>query len=102
MANTVVTLPLPYTLTPNTLADADQVMADLNYIAGQVNANLPTAGAVYVSGTSTLLGYLSQVMAAGSGITFTVLNPGAGEILQVNSNAFTAQLSTMTAVAACI
>lgn len=99
---TVVALPLPYILTPNTLADADQVMADLNYIANQINSNTPDFGKVYVSGASTLLGFLSQVVSAGSGITLTILNPGAGELLQISSNAAEAQLATITAAALCL
>lgn len=101
MANIVV-LPLPYTLTPNTLADADQVMADLNYIANQVNNNSPAAGTVYVSASSTLLGYLAQVLVAGSGITLTTLNPGGAEQLQVTSTAAQVQLATITAACCCL
>lgn len=33
----------PYTLTNGTLADANQVMSDFNYISSQVNANVATA-----------------------------------------------------------
>lgn len=98
----VVTLPLPYQLTPNTLADADQVMADLNYIANQVNANIPASGQVRVSPVSTLLGYLTTVLSAGSGVTFTIQNPGGAEVLQISSNAAQAQLATITAAALCL
>lgn len=102
MAFQAVTLPLPYQLTPNTLADADQVMADLNYIATQINSNLPAAGQVAVSSASTLLGYLSQVLSAGTGITLTILNPGGAEQLQITSTAAQVQLRTITAAACCI
>lgn len=102
MPATVITLPLPYQLAPNTLADADQVMADLNYLATQVNANIATPGTVANSASSTLLGYLSQVLTAGTGITLTTLNPGAAEQLSISSNAAAVQLRTITAVAACI
>lgn len=102
MAFNAVTLPLPYQLTPGTLADADQVMADLNYIAGQINSNLPAAGQVAVSSSSTLLGYLASVLVAGTGITLTTLNPGAAEMLQVSSSAAQVQLATITAAACCL
>lgn len=39
----IVTLPLPYQLMNGTVADATQVMGDLNYIATQVNANITGA-----------------------------------------------------------
>ena len=99
---TIVVLPLPYQLTPNTLADADQVMADLNYIANQVNANVVSPGQVYVSSASSLLGYLNQVISAGSGVTLTILNPGGAEVLQISSNAAQVQLATITAAALCL
>lgn len=99
---TVVPLPLPYQLTPNTLADATQVMADLNYIANQINGNTPDFGKVYVSGSSTLLGYLSQVLTPGSGITMAILNPGSGELLEISSNAAQVQLATITAAVLCL
>lgn len=100
--STVVALPLPYQLAANTLADAAQVMADLNYIANQVNANTPTAGQVSVSANSTLLGYLTTVLSAGSGVTLTILNPGGAEVLQIASNAAQVQLATVTAAALCL
>lgn len=99
MAAPIVTLPLPYTLVPNTLADADQVMADLNYLATQINANSAAFGTVKVTSASTLLGFLSQIMSAGSGITFTILNPGGAEVLEVSSSAASVQLAQMQAAA---
>lgn len=98
----IVVLPLPFQLTPNTLADADQVMADLNYIANQVNTNVQQPGRVYVSSASSLLGYLNQVLSAGSGVTFTIVNPGGAEVLQISSNAAQVQLATITAAALCL
>ncbi len=102
MAATIITLPLPYQLTPNTLADATQVMADLNYIASQVNANTQTPGTVAASVNSTLLGFLNQVISAGSGITLTLRNPGAAEYIEISSNAASVQIATIQANAACI
>lgn len=102
MTATIITAPLPFILTPDTLADADQVMADLNYIVTQVNANSPAAGTVKATGNSTLLGYLQQVLSAGSGITLTLLNPGAAEQIEVASNAATVQLAVIQANALCI
>ena len=99
---TVIATPLPYILTPNTLADATQVMADLNYIVTQVNANTPVAGKVMATSASTLLGYLQQVLLAGSGITLTLLNPGAAEQIQITSSAASVQLATIQAAAASI
>lgn len=99
MAYTLVTLPLPYQLLPDTLADATQVMGDLNYIATQINANMPTPGQVKATANSTLMGYLQQVLSAGSGITFTLLNPGAAEQIQISSSAATVQLAQMQAAA---
>ena len=102
MAQVIIATPLPFILTPNTLADADQVMADLNYIASQVNANTPTAGTVKATANSTLLGYLQQVLSAGPGITLTLLNPGAAEQIEVASDAATVQLAVIQANALCI
>lgn len=99
MAANIITLPLPYQLLPDTLADATQVMGDLNYIASQVNANTPTPGTVKVTANSTLQSFLGTVMSPGSGITFTVLNPGAAEVLQVSSNAANVQLAAVQAAA---
>lgn len=96
---TIVTLPLPQQLANNTLADATQVMADLNYIAAQVNANVPAAGKVANSAVSTLLGYLSQVLVAGTGITLTTLNAGGNETLQVTSSAAGVNLAQIYAAA---
>lgn len=99
---TIVALPLPYQLTPNTLADATQVMADLNYIATQVNANSSVAGTVKVTAASTLQSYLQAVLSAGSGITFTLLNPGGAEQLQISSNAASVQIAVIQANALCL
>ena len=98
----IVNLPLPYQLTNGTVADSTQVMADLNYIANSVNANVGTQGRVYVSATSTLLGYLAQVLVAGSGVTLTTLNPGGAEQLQVTSTATSVALAQVQAACACI
>lgn len=98
----IVTLPYPYQLTPNTLADATQVMVNFNYIAGQVNANVSVAGTVKVTAASTLQSYLQAVLAAGSGITLTLLNPGAAEQLQISSSAAAVQVAVIQANACCI
>jgi hypothetical protein len=83
----VVNLPLPYTLVNGQIADASQVMADLLYIANQINANQGVSGTVKVTVNSTLQSYLASVMVAGTGISLTVLNSGGAEQLQVTSTA---------------
>lgn len=99
---TIVTLPLPYTLTPDTLADADQVQADLEYIATQVNSNSATPGQVKATSASTLLGFLQQILLPGSGITMTLNNPGAAETITIASSAASVQVATIQANALCI
>lgn len=96
---TIVPLPLPYQLTPNTLADATQVMADLNYIAQQVNTNSATAGTVKVTSTSLLNSYLTNVVTAGSGISLSVTNPSGAAQLVITSSAATVQLAQIQAAA---
>lgn len=98
----IVVLPLPVQLANNTVADATQVMTDLNYLANQINANSPTPGTVANSASSTLLSYLSNILVAGSGITLTTLNPGGAETLQVSSSAAQVQLATIQAMACAI
>lgn len=91
--------PLPYSFVPNTLADATQVQADFDWIVAQVNANVPQPGKVAVSGNSTFLGYLAQILIAGSGVTLTTLNSGGAETLQIDVNAAQVQLAQIQAAA---
>ncbi len=84
---TIVPLPLPSQLVNGQIADATQVMADLNYIANAINNNQGAAGTVKVTPASTLQSYLSSVIVAGAGIGVTVLNPGGAAQLQITSTA---------------
>ncbi len=83
----IVNLPLPYTLLNGQIADASQVMADLLYIANQINANQGVSGTVKVTGNSTLQSYLATVLVPGTGISLTVTNVGGAEQLQIDSTA---------------
>lgn len=85
--SSVITLPLPYTLTNGQLADASQVMADLLYICNSINQNAGTPGTVLNSVNSNFQSYLSSVLVAGTGISLITLNPGGAEQLQVSSTA---------------
>lgn len=98
----IVNLPFPYTLTPDTLADATQVMANFLWLAGQVNTGVGTLGTVKVTASSTLQSYLQAVLSPGSGITFTLRNPGGAEQLEISSSAASVQVAQMQAIAACI
>ena len=90
---------LPYTFVPNTLADATQVQADFDWIVSQVNANVPQPGKVLNSVNSTLLGYLSQILVAGSGIALNTINSGGAETLSISSSAASVQLAQIQAAA---
>jgi len=47
--------------------------------------NLQANGQVLVDNSDTTFGFLAEKLAAGAGVTLTVLNPGANEQLQVNA-----------------
>jgi hypothetical protein len=70
---------LPVTLTNGTIADATQVMADFNYILGQVNANAaPITGGTYLALTGgTLTGAITVQPASGSS-SLTLNKPASG------------------------
>lgn len=98
----IVPLPLPFQLANNTLADATQVLADLNYIANAINSNAGVAGTVKNSSASTLQSYLASILVAGSGIALATLNPGGAEQLSVSSTAAALTLAQIQAAAASI
>ncbi|HDR9236381.1 tail fiber domain-containing protein [Burkholderia vietnamiensis] len=68
---------LPNTLSNGTTADATQVMADLNYIAAQVNANAQPAGSYAQLSGATFTGPIS-VSVTGSSFTGRTLFLNAG------------------------
>jgi hypothetical protein len=81
----------PYTFTNGTLADANQVMSNFNYITTQVNANVcATGGCTFTGGifgtTATFSGALSAGAISGTTGTFSSTVLGAGLVINEASS----------------
>lgn len=85
---------LPVTLANGTTADASQVMADLNYIVNQVNANAVAEGEDVTFGTVEAASLTSTGAISGTSITTTALNTmsdttGGASIIAMTGNGST-------------
>lgn len=65
---------LPVTLSNGTTADASQVMADLNYIVNQVNANALSTGATSMPNLASIGSVVTLVLTATGDPSFQITN----------------------------
>ncbi|MCA8203201.1 tail fiber domain-containing protein [Burkholderia sp. AU33545] len=84
---------LPATLQNGTTADASQVMADLNFIVNQVNANAQPAGSYAVTGSAA--SFASVTVTGAAGLTMGLLvSPNVAPIKFGDGSGWTLRFQT--------